>query len=265
MRTSMVAGAGALALALVMPLAPALAQPRDEMRLDFTLSINQTPIADFQDEWSTSPAPFPPGWLYMTNAMGPLGNPIHYSALAWDPGTQQYSGLYGVRIGRSPADPVAYPPVPPFPPTVPLGYVQPGFGSLEDTNGIERAAIIRYTFQASDFAAAGVTGPAPVFITAYDFAVSTLSTPDGVSARVYAGDNPTPLIEFSDDIVPPFPFPPGFRFETSLDPDPIPLGNFNVGDSIYIAIGANNLSGIPEPAAISLLAPGALLLIRRRK
>jgi len=79
---------------------------------------------------------------------------------------------------------------------------------------------------------------------------------------VYGGNNPTPLLDFSDDTL--FPFPPGFRFETTLDPDPIPLGSYNVGDTIYFAIGANSQSVVPEPAALSLLAMGSLLLVRRR-
>src|SRR5918992_613724 len=104
MRTLWIARATALALVLVMPASFALAQPRDEMRLDFTLSINQTPVADFQDEWSTSPTPFPPGSLYMFNAMGPLGGNHNYSAMAWEPASQHYSGLYGTRIAQGPAD-----------------------------------------------------------------------------------------------------------------------------------------------------------------
>jgi len=162
-------------------------------------------------------------------------------------------------------DPVAYPPTFPFPPTFPTTLVRPGAGSLEDPAGIERAAIIAYTITAEDLAAAGATGPAPVSITAYDFAVSTRATPDGMSARIYGGNNPTPLIEFSDDTVPPFFFPPGFRFETTLDPDPIPLGTYGVGDTIYFALGANNISVVPEPAVASLVAAGALILIARRR
>lgn len=230
----------------------------DEMRLDFTLSIGNTPIADYQSEFST--AGVPAGWQYLSNTGGPLGNPANYTPLTLAGGQYVVPGSRLV-VGQGPADPVAYPPSPIFPP-IPLTFVRPGAGSLEDPAGIERAAIVAYTLQASDFAAAGVTGPAAVAITAYDFAVSTLGTPDGISARVYGGSASAPLLDFSDDTL--FPFPPGFRFETTLDPDPIPLGNFNVGDTIYVAIGANNVA-VPEPAMISMLAPAALLLIRRRQ
>ena len=236
----------------------ASAQVGDEMRLDFTLSIGNTQIADYQSDFST--AGLPAGWQYLSNTGGALGNPANYTALT--PGGGQYT-VPGTRlvVGQSAADPVAYPQTPPFPP-IPLTFVRPGAGSLEDAAGVERAAIVAYTLQAEDFAAAGVTGPALVSITAYDFAVSTLGTPDGISARIYGGNNPAPLLDFSDDTF--FPFPPGFRFETTLDPDPIPLGNFNVGDTIYVAIGANNVA-VPEPATIALLAPTGLLLMRRRR
>ena len=205
-------------------------------------------------------AGLPAGWQYLANTGGALGNPANYTALT--PGGGQYT-VPGTRlvVGQSAADPVAYPQTPPFPP-IPHTFVRPGAGSLEDPAGVERAAIVAYTLQAEDFAAAGVTGPALVSITAYDFAVSTLGTPDGISARIYGGNNPAPLLDFSDDTF--FPFPPGFRFETTLDPDPIPLGNFNVGDTIYVAIGANNVA-VPEPATIALLAPTGLLLMRRRR
>lgn len=263
MQMRILGAAGALALAAILSFGPAVAsaQVADEMRLDVTLSIGQTPVADFQDEFST--AGFPPGWQYLYNASGPLGNPANYVPLT--PAGGQYTGPSGnLAVGQSASNPLAYPTAPPFPPTFPTTFVRPGLGSLEDPAGIERAAILAYTFQASDFAAAGATGSAPVFITAYDFAVSTLSTPDGLSARIYSGRNPTPLIEFSDDTVPPFPFPPGFRFETTLDPNPIPLGTYSAGDTIYFAIGGNAIS-TPEPAAMSLLVGAALLLTRRRR
>jgi hypothetical protein len=233
-------------------------------------------VADFQDEFGTGG-----GWSYLWNANGALGNPANYAPLT--PSGGQYTAPSGpLLVGRNATvDPVAYPPLPPFPPTFPTTLVRPGLGSAEAPGGIERAAIIAYTFTAADLAAAGVpAGQQGVgYITAYDFAVSTLASPDGMSARIYTKNDSTPIIEFSDDTIPPFPFSAGFRFETTLDPDPIPLGVFGVGDTLYIAIGGNNLAGademrfdftlgmtpVPEPTAAALLAPAALLLIRRRK
>ena len=233
----------------------------DEMRLDFTLSTGTeatgfTPIADYQTEFSTTGVPT--GWRYLSNTGGPLGNPANYTPLTLTGGQYVVPGTRLV-VSQSAVDPLAYPPVPFLPPT-PLTFLRPGAGTLEDPAGIERAAIVAYTLQASDFPA-GSSGPAPVWITAYDFAVSTLATADGMSARVYGGNNPAPLLDFS---APFFPFPPGFRFETTLDPTPRPLGNYSVGDTIYFAIGANGMS-VPEPTLVSLLAPAGLLLMRRRQ
>ena len=262
MRTMFVAGAAALAVVVgvVAPLARAQAP------------VN---VADFQDEFGTGG-----GWSYLWNANGALGVPANYTPLTG--AGDQFTGPSGpLAVGRNTTvDPVAYPPVPPFPPTFPSTFVRPGLGSAEAPGGIERAAIIAYTFTAADLAAAGVqTGqPGVAYITAYDFAVSTLASPDGMSARIYTKNDPTPIIEFSDDVIPPFPFMPGFRFETTLDPDPIPLGVFGVGDTLYIALGGNNLAGtdemrfdftlgmtpVPEPTAVALLAPVGLLLLRRR-
>ena len=234
-------------------------------------------VADFQDDFSASG--FPAGWSYLWNANGPLGSPGNYSPLT--PSGGQYTGPSGpLTIGlNTTVDPLAYPPVPPFPPTFPSTFLRPGLGSTEAPGGIERAGIIAYTFTAEDLATAGVVGQGIAYITAYDFAVSALASPDGMSARIYTKNDPTPIIEFSDDTVPPFPFSPGFRFETTLDPDPIPLGVFGVGDTLYIALGGNNVAGtdemrldftlgmtpVPEPTAVALLAPAALLLMRRRK
>jgi hypothetical protein len=241
-------------------------------------SAQQAPInvADFQDEFGTGN-----GWSYLWNANGALGNPANYVPLTG--AGDQFTGPSGpLLIGRNTTvDPVAYPALPPFPPTFPSTLVRPGLGSAEAAGGIERAAIIAYTFTAADLAAAGVpTGqPGIGYITAYDFAVSTLASPDGMSARIYTKNDPTPIIEFSDDTIPPFPFGAGFRFETTLDPRPIPLGTFGVGDTLDIALGGNNLTGtdemrfdftlgmtpVPEPTAVALLAAGALLLRRRRR
>ena len=250
-----VAGA-TLAVVVLATGAASAQQVGDEMRLDFTLSIGGRPIADYQSEFST--AGFPAGFQYLSNTAGPLGNPANYTPLTLTGGQYTVPGTR-LAIGQSTPDPVSYPPAPLFP-ALPLTFVRPGAGSLEDPAGIERAAIIAYTIQSDDLA--GAAGPVPVAITAYDFAVSSLATPDGMSARVYRSNSAAPLLDFSDDTL--SPFLPGFRFETSLDPEPIPLGNFNVGDTIYFALGANNVA-VPEPGLISLLAPAGLLLTRRRR
>jgi hypothetical protein len=168
-----------------------------------------------------------------------------------------------LELGRGAADSAAYPPEALFPP-VPLTFVRPGPGYREDPAGIERAVILAYTIQPNDLAAAGVTGAAPVAITAYDMAVSTFATPDGMTVRIYSGDDPTPVLDLATVPDPPIVFPPGLRFETTLDPRPIPLGVFGAGDTIYIAIGGGAVSA-PEPGATALLGASALLLVRRRR
>ena len=223
------------------------------------------------------------GWNYLYNATGPLGTNVgtNYQPLASQGG--QYAGPGGAApvVGQNPMiDPAAYTSeiAVPFSPI----FVRPGQGTAENAaGGFERAAIIAYTFMEADFAAAGVSAPEAIAsITYYDFGVSNLALPDGMSARVYVDDSPTPVLDFSLTSQPfPFPFPAGFRFEETLDPRDIPLGTVGVGDTIYFALGANassandemrldftlGLQPVPEPGAVALLAPVAMLLMRRRR
>lgn len=242
--------------------AGAATQPGDEMRLNLVLSVGGNPIANLEEEFGTAAS----GWRYLYNAGGPVGDGANYAPLSFVAG--QYSDPTGqIVIGRRPVDAtdaLAYPPPiePFFPEQYPSVFLRPGPGRLEDPAGIERAAIVQYTIQPDDLPA-GVTGPAQVEVADYDFAVSTLATfPDGMSMRVYGGDDPAPLVEFTDDT---FPFPPGSRLVTFLDPTLIPSRAYNVGDTITFAFGSNAISVIPEPAAAALLAPLALLLVRRRR
>jgi hypothetical protein len=164
-----------------------------------------------------------------------------------------------------------FPPVPGVPP-YPLTYVRPGQGALQPTSGgIEHAAIASYTFSAANIAAGGHEAA----ITDYYFAVSSTAT-DPMTARVYYRS----AAATTDALLLDFTFPANFIFFTALDPDPIPLGNVNAGDSIVVAIGSFltdgfpvggdemrldfTLSLIPEPGTISMLAIGAVALLRRR-
>jgi hypothetical protein len=236
-----------------------------------------TVVADFQDDFGRTNSPPSVGWSYRWNENGPLGNPANYNSLTVI-GEQYLAPNQPILVGKNAnVDPVAYPVQFPFPATFPQTFVRPGAGSGEDAGGIERAVVLAYTFSAEDIAAAGATGQAAAFITAYDFAVSTQSSPEGMSARIYHHNDPTPLLEFSDDVFPPF--APGFRFETTLDPRPIPLGVYAPGETVYIALGGNSVAGgdemrldftlsmdvVPEPGIVALVAPAALLLMRRRR
>jgi hypothetical protein len=269
MRTRFIGGVAAVAMVLALLVQVASAQPA------------YVPVADYQDDFSTTG--FPAGWRYLWNANGPLGNPANYVPLVLDNGRYetQANSAYpdpapgnSLAAGTGPIDPLLFPPDPVFGP-YPNTFVRPGAG-IAAGGGFERAIILAYTFSAQDIAAGG---GGDAYLTAYDFAVaaSPAGTSDGVSARVYHDDDPTPFINFSLDSVPPFPFPPGFRFETRLDPDPIPLGTYAAGETLYVAIGANTtdigdemrldytISLIPEPASLSLFLPGGLLLLRRRR
>ena len=240
-------------------------------------AFGQAPVvvADYQDDFQT-PSPSN-GWSYLSNSGGALGNPANYSPLAFN-GTQYQAGT--VVAGRGAEDPVAFPPGSPFG-GYPQTFVRPGPGFAQDTGGVERAAIVAYTFQPEDVIAAGAPagGRINAYITAYDFAVATTSA-DGMTARIYHHTDPTPIINFSTDTIPPFPFPPGFRFETALDPRPIPLGSYSAGETVYVAIGSNGLdtgdelrldftlsaTPVPEPTTVMVLAPLAMgLLMRRRR
>jgi hypothetical protein len=251
----------------------------------------QTPVAvaDYQDDFAVGA--LPPGWSLLWNANGPLGTPANYQPLVVDNGRYETvaNGTYpdaspgaSLALGRSAPDPLLYDQVPILPP-LPTTFVRPGQGLVPGP--IEHAAIIAYTFSAADFAEAGIPAGqrAQGFLGNYYFAVSKASA-DGISARVYQGNDPTPIINFSTDAVPPFPFPPGFTYEASIDPRGLthfPAGTYAVGDTMYIAIGSNatdvgdelrldftlGLSPVPEPTAMMALAPlaGALLMRRRRR
>lgn len=267
MRKRLIAGAAALAMSLGGHVRHVTAAP--------------VVVADYQDEFSTA-APSP-GWRYLWNANGPLGNPANYVPLVVDNGRYETLGNSSypdpspgnsLAAGTGPVDPLLYPFDPIFGP-YPATFVRPGAG-IAAGGGFERAIILAYTFSAEDIAAGG---GGEALLTAYDFAVaaSPAGSADGVSARVYHDDDPTPLINFSLDSNPPFPFPPGFRFETRLDPNPIPLGTYAAGETVYIAIGATTtdigdemrldytISLVPEPSSLSLIVPAALLFIRRRR
>lgn len=231
-------------------------------------------VADYEDDFQVgTPAT---GWSYLWNANGPLGDPDNYEPLVPDNGhyeTVQNTaypdaapGAF-LTVGAGPVDPVRFPQNPPpdpfglgIPlPPLPSTFVRPGQGIDQAPNTIERAAIVAYTFSA----------PGEAFLTDYYFAVSATAD-DPISARVYHHDDPTPILDFT--------FPAGFAFQTALDPDPIPLGTYAAGQTVYIAIGptftdANGgdelrmdftISVVPEPSGALLVTGGMAFLARGR-
>ena len=210
-------------------------------------------VADYQDEFRVTGGPAP-GWSYLWNANGPIGNPANYVPLVADNGRYESvaNGAYPdpdpgstVAAGSAPVDPAKFPRNPPpdpfgsgaeLPP-LPQTFVRPGRGTAQLPNTVERAAVVAYTFSAEEVAANG----GRAFFTDYYFAVSS-DTADPVTARVFHDDDPTPILDFT--------FPAGFAFHTSLDPDPIPLGTYAAGETVYIAIGSfatdGSVPGVPN-------------------
>lgn len=222
-------------------------------------------VADFQADF-TYPAPSN-GWSYHWNANGAIGNPANYVPLVPDA-----AGRYET-VDQTPD---AFPdPAPGASLSLTNTTLIPGQGSAQ--NAFERYVIVAYTVSAADITAAG--GGNQLVLQEYSFAVSGTSA-DGVTARIYKNDNPTPFVNQ--------PLPPGIVFSHDLpDPNggPIPLGPFDAGDVLYIAIGSNGtaseLTGgndtndslvmdlkialVPEPATASIVGAGALALLMRRR
>jgi len=143
MRLSYLAAAGVAALAAVLGVGGASAAVvGDEMRLDLTLSIGSTRIADYGDEFrTTGPSS---GWRYLYNSGGALGNPANYTALTMSGG--QYVASSGSRaIGQSTPDPVTYPQTPPFP-AMPATFVRPGWGpwKTRPASSAPRSSLTRF-------------------------------------------------------------------------------------------------------------------------
>ncbi len=239
--------------------------------------------ADFQDDFNpTTPAA---GWSYRWNASSAIGTPP-YTLLVPDNG--RYDTLANntypdaapanlLAIGSEPVDPTKFPANPPpnpfdpssnIPVPLPQTYARPGQGTTQDSGGIERAAIVAYTFSAADIAQYGNHA----YLTDYYFAVAVTSGADGMTARVFHDTDPTPIIEYT--------FPGGFAFQTSLDPRPIDLGTFSAGQSLYFALGSAGtdagdemrldftISLTPEPSSAAVLLVGGVstgLLHRRRR
>lgn len=245
-------------------------------------------VINFGSDFAVNPAAANNGWSYLWNVNGPVNSPASYVPLVVDNGRYESAanGLYPdpsptitgnfLALGRqalnpaSPTDLAAYPPTA----SAPAVFLRPG----PVVAGAERAVALRYTFTAQDVPIGG----APVVIPDYTFFVSTNSTAEGMSARVFDA-NFNELFHFSSTTPPPF-FP-GFRFDPSLQPPgqgAIPLGTYRPGDSVWFVIGADQVDAgpagvvdemrldvtlqvLPEPAGLSVLAGAGLLLARRRR
>jgi len=232
----------------------------------FAPAVHAEVVADYTDDFSY-PAPAP-GWSYLWNANGPIGNAANYVPLVPD-------GSSPARYETQNQTPDAFPdPAPGSSASATSTTLAPGQGTAQ--NALERYVIAAYTVSAADIAANGDQ----LILDQYRFAVPATSA-DGVTAKVYKND-----ILLVDR-----PLPPDLEF-TSDTPDPnggaIPLGQFLAGDTLYVAIGSDGIaplppfgpggtdSGdvlevdysiilVPEPTAAAALLLGAGLILPRRR
>ena len=178
-----------------------------------TRQADAATVTVFQDVMQpTTPAS---GWAYLWNSGGVIGNPANYTPLLATTHPELLYDADGVNGLPSPA---------------PANFVyfgskgggHPGAGvSNTGSGGIERYAIASYTVGTP---IQGGIGRSSLRNTA-----PTGST-DGLSLRVYLNNSPTPLVNTTTAA--------GFGKTTTFN---TPLGELQVGDIIYVAVGARNL------------------------
>jgi hypothetical protein len=150
----------------------------------------------------------------------------------------------------------------------------PGAGANQlGSGGVQRYAITAYTIQPSDVLAAGAPagGSVNAVMDTYSFSVA-LTSADGIDSIIYVND--TQIVSS--------PLPPGISYDqNSPGAFPVPLGNLQAGDTIYIATGAGFLPTAidtgdsltmdfrvtltPEPGMISVLGLAGIALGGRRR
>ena len=229
-----------------------------------TASAVTLTLADYQDDYQASTVGQPtttPGWQYLWNGNGGVGNSGSYTNLTWS-GTQ-YTNNGGALPGAgdnyaslSPAG----------------GHPGPGTGN---SGGFfapyDRYVLAAYTIQASDLTGYVSTGP---------FQLTNTSINDSDTN----GGNLSLEVYVNNTLVPPSVLLPGNTSTiTTFDRS---LGNLSVGDTVYVAVGPNldhgsdgfgafdftiqvdaDLVPAPEPSTALLLGAGllGLSIVRRRK
>ena len=213
-------------------------------------------IAQYQNDFRTSGTPAP-GWSYLWNATGAVGDSANYVPLVHD---TNFGGDYETQANGTRPD---APPGSNLAATSTTLY--PGQGSLQAADGIPRYVIAAYTVSAANIAAAG-GGVAS--LPHYHFTIP-LDSVDGVDSRIYV--NNTLIV---DQIL-----PPGLDYsDTSPGAYPVPLGTLSPGDTLYVALGPRTTDigdalgvdytielSAPEPASTGLIAIAAGFLMRRRR
>jgi len=194
----------------------------------------------------TTPAP---GWSYLWNSAGPIGDPANYALLL-----PNSSGVYttdGSDAIPAPA-PANYLNL-----SLPGGFPggHPGMGALQDgSGGIERYCIAAYTL-----ASAETVSIHSGFVK--NINPNSGGSTDGVSVKVFVNDNPLPALSGGTA--------PGFESTTTFS---VALGALNAGDKVYVAIGSKDTDlfdgfhlrydvvAVPEPATY-LTAVTALVTV----
>jgi hypothetical protein len=208
-------------------------------------------VASFADDLQ---APTPaPGWSYLWNSGGPIGNPGNYSALL---PTGDALSLYDpqgspVRPGPDPGAYLYIGLVPDFgfnPTLAGMAGGHPGRGYADSgSGGIERYAIAAYQ-----------VGAAGVYSITQSALIDAGLSSDGQVVQVYVNANPTPWITRSTT---------SFNVPVSFDVD---LGMLGAGDTIYVAVGAGatdlrdtfalgfQIATVPEPSSLTLGSLGII-------
>ena len=210
-------------------------------------------VADYQGDFQTNGTPAP-GWSYLWNANGAIGNSANYVPLVHDTnlGGDYETVANGVRPDPAPGAYLA----------ASQTAVYPGQTATQASDGITRYVITAYTFSANQIATYG----SHLQFHTYHFTVPA-DMPGLVDVEVFK--NNTPIAQF--------PFPPGTDFSDAIYGQDYDFGTVNPGDTLYIAQGATGayagqplgvsytLGLVPEPIALPAIALGALAVLRRRR
>jgi hypothetical protein len=229
-------------------------------------------VADYRDDFQSATPKT--GWSYWWNPTAPLvfevapGSGIFMMTpnalvqLGAD-GTNYETVVNGTRPDAAPGSNLA----------ATATSLIPGQGSGQTSDDVEHYVLAAYTIQPGDVAANGNQ----LILDGYSFNVP-LTSEDGVTAKVFKNN-----ILYIDRAL-----PPGLDFNVGTpapNGGPIPLGEFNAGDTLYVAIGANGaaLVGegndindilsvdytivlVPEPAgAATAVGLASLMFLRRRR
>jgi hypothetical protein len=173
-------------------------------------------ITSFQSAFQpNNPAP---GWDYLWNNAGPIGNPVNYTALLPTNGGRYRSD--GTENSPSPA-PAAFIAFQRYDDQTVGGH--PGTGeSQSGSAGIERYAIAVFTVATSDS------------ISIVDGLLRNINpnfggSSDGLNLKVYVNNDSLPVISAATG--------PGFGSQVTFNGA---LGALNAGDKIYVAIGSKD-------------------------